>query len=356
MFANPVTRSLQSIYIYILVWLFVSVFYFALIYWGAGKSVIIAVSDSLINNLIFAGLGLSFWYPAKFIQLDKYQFTRFLFTHLTGSIVSVIFWLFSGFIIINAVIPEQEAYNNFFYSTVAWRFLVGILFYFLVISFYYIIIYYSEYQDKARRETELKNLISEAELRSLKFQINPHFIFNSLNSISSLTISNPADARKMLLKLADFLRYTVSNNIKSMNPLEDELKNIRLYLDIEKIRFEDRFDLIEEIDEECRKYPVPNMILQPLIENAIKHAVYEALDKVEIKIKCSKDDEFMNIGISNTLEKDSGSKGTGTGLKNISDRMMLLYNRNDLFKIFKEEGIFKVNLYIPLSGDVLPGG
>jgi len=134
-----------------------------------------------------------------------------------------------------------------------------------------------------------------------------------------------------------------------MNPLDDELKNIGLYLDIEKIRFEDKFEYIEEVSDDCRKVPVPNMILQPLIENAIKHAVYESLEMIHIKLKCKKENEFLNIEISNTLEKDSAVKGTGTGLKNINERMNLIYNRKDLIKITRDEGMFRVNLYIPAS-------
>lgn len=321
-----------------------------MIYWGIKEPLSIAVPDSLIFNLLLAGLGLSFWYPAKFIQLDNQRFIRFLFTHISGSIISVIFWLAAGFLITGMLVSEQDAYSNFFFSTLAWRILVGVLFYFLVVSFYYVIIYYSEYQQKIAKEKELKNLITEAELRSLKFQINPHFIFNSLNSISSLTMSNPRSAQTMLLKLADFLRYTVSNNSKHMSRLEDELKNIKLYLEIEKIRFEEKFDFIEEVDEECRKVSVPNMLLQPLIENAIKHSVYEALNKVVIKLHCRHNKEFLNIEISNTVEKDSISKGTGTGLKNISERLLLHYGRSDLLKIVKQEGLFKVSLFIPVSG------
>lgn len=348
MINNPITGNLKSIYVYLLVWLFITLFYFSLIYLGTNGSLQIAIPDSLINNILLAGLGLSFWYPAKFIRLDNQKFTRFFFTHLTGSFISVIFWLTAGYIIVNTIIPEQEGYKNFFYSTLPWRIFTGVLLYFLVVSFYYIIIYYTEYQEKIVRETELKNLVTEAELRSLKFQINPHFIFNSLNSISYLTSSNPADARTMLLKLADFLRYTVSNSSQQMNPLDDELKNIRLYLDIEKIRFEDKFEYLEEVNDECRKIAVPNMILQPLIENAIKHAVYESLEMIYIKLACRRENEFLNIEITNTLEKDSAVKGTGTGLKNINERMNLLYNRKDLVKISRDEGMFRINLYIPL--------
>jgi two-component system, LytTR family, sensor kinase len=349
MHTNPLFRDLKSFLLYLAVWLLIMFLYFSLIYWGLQIPLVMSIADSLIFNLVLAALGLGFWYPAKFILFDKNRFSIFLFTHLTAGIIAVLIWLLSGYLLTSAVLDDAQLYDDFFYSTLAWRALTGILIYFLAVSFYYVIIYYSEFQEKKTRESELKSLITEAELKSLKFQINPHFIFNSLNSISSLTVIEPERARLMIIKLADFLRYTVSNNSRQMNTLEEELKNIRLYLDIEKIRFEDKFEYLESVDDSCRVSAVPNMILQPLIENAVKHAVYEALEKIKIKVNCSAEHEYLKIEVMNTLEKDSDKPGSGVGLKNISERLQLIYNRNDLFSIIKEDGEFKVQLYIPLA-------
>jgi LytS/YehU family sensor histidine kinase len=213
------------------------------------------------------------------------------------------------------------------------------------------VIYYSEFRDKESRESELKNLVTEAELKSLKFQINPHFIFNSLNSMSALTTINPEKAREMILKLADFLRYTLANNERQQNTLREELKNIKLYLDIEKIRFEDKFDFTEDISMPCLDTKVPNMILQPLFENAIKHAVYETLDKVTIKLCCAPDNGYMRISLENNFDPGAKSSrpGTGVGLANIKNRLQLIYGRDNLIEIKKEESLFKVTLFIPAT-------
>jgi two-component system, LytTR family, sensor kinase len=349
MLANPLFRDLKSFLLYAVVWLFFTGLYFSLTYIGLSIPLLTAATDSLIFNLILAALGLGFWYPAKFIKFDEGKFIQFLFTHLTAAAFAVLIWLTAGFLATNMVLGDPEIYNNFFFSTLAWRILTGILFYFLITTVYYTFIYYSEYQERTVREAGLKSLITEAELKSLKFQINPHFIFNSLNSISSLTIADPAGARTMILKLADFLRYTVSNDNRQMSTLDDELKNVKLYLDIEKIRFEEKFEYIETTEEACRKILLPNMIMQPLIENAVKHSVHDALEKVIIKVNCSIENDFLKLEITNTLEKDSLKKGTGVGLKNISERLMLIYNRSDLLKIDKGEGEYRVRLYIPLS-------
>ena len=230
-----------------------------------------------------------------------------------------------------------------------WRFLLGILFNLLITSFYYIIIYYSNFKERAVRETELKNLVTEAELKNLKFQINPHFIFNSLNSMSALTAIDPDKAKSMILKLADFLRYTLANNEKQKNKLSEELKNIKLYLEIEKIRFEDKFEFVDEVKPECLVYEVPNMILQPLFENAIKHAVYETLSSVTLTLKGKTENDFLVLSLTNNFDEESkGKKGAGIGLKNISNRLELIYGQKDLMKVEKEDHIFSVTLFIPV--------
>jgi LytS/YehU family sensor histidine kinase len=294
-----------------------------------------------------AGLGLSFFYPARYISIeDNFNYKTFL-THLTSAIIISSLWVGIGGLIIHSFI-NSPVYFDFLGSTSAWRFFIGILFYFLITAFYYLVIYYNTLQEKIVKESKLKNLVTESELKSLKFQINPHFIFNSLNSMSALTTIDPDRARSMILKLADFLRYTLANNGKEKNRLEEELKNINLYLDIEKIRFEDKFDYLEEIEDGVLDLKVPNMILQPLFENAIKHAVYDSLGKITIRLKCSTGNNFLIISLENNFEDGYSKKGAGIGLQNIKSRLELIYNQNNLVDIKKEGDIFKVILYIPI--------
>ena len=347
MLTNPILKNARNIFLYITFWLIESVIFFLLISFGMRIGYLIAILDSLVFNIILAGLGLSFWYPAKYISIDsKISYKTFL-THMAGGIIASCLWLGIGFLITNGII-KTESYANFFYSTIAWRFFIGLLFYFLITSFYYLIIYYNSLQQKTLRESELKNLVTEAELKSLKFQINPHFIFNSLNSMSALTTIEPDRARSMILKLADFLRYTLANNGKDKNKLEEELKNIKLYLEIEKIRFEDKFDYFEEIEPEALSVKVPNMILQPLFENAIKHAVYDSLEKITILLKCRIEGRFLIISVENNFENGYSRKGTGIGLQNITSRLELIYGEKNLLDIKKEGDKFRVILYIPV--------
>jgi two-component system, LytTR family, sensor kinase len=350
MLANPLLKNFRNFSIYLLFWVILIILYFIILITGENIDLSILIADSIIFNLILCGLGLSFWYSVRYISFENSKILKIILSHTLGGFITSIIWLLLGYFIITSIFPAAINYKLFFYATLPWRFLIGLLFYFLITAFYYIIIYYTGFQERIIQESELKNLIAEAELKTLKFQINPHFIFNSLNSMSALTTIDPDKARSMILKLADFLRYTLANNEKQKNKLKEELHNIKLYLDIEKIRFEDKFDFVENVEKECLENFVPNMILQPLIENAIKHAVYESIEKVILKLECKRVKEFIKITLENNFEDgNSKPKGAGIGIKNISDRLELLYNRKNLLEVKKENNIFRVDLFIPAS-------
>ncbi|RPI71248.1 MAG: GHKL domain-containing protein [Ignavibacteriales bacterium] len=349
MIPHPILKDRQNLTIYLLIWLGVLLSYQANVSFGIGLELEYALADNLLINLFLPGLGISYWYSAKYISFENNSVIKIFLSHLFGGVFITALWLAIGYYLVNSVVGFSSVYTDFFLEILPWRIVVGILYYFLFTAFYYLIIYYSSYQERIVKESELKNLITQAELKSLKFQINPHFIFNSLNSMSALTVINPEKARSMILKLADFLRYTLASNEKQTTNLNEELKNIRLYLEIEKIRFEDKFDFIEDLEKECLNIKVPSMILQPLFENAIKHAVYEALEKVTLNLTAKLQDGFMEIKVENNFDGDSdGKSGTGIGLSNIRNRLELIYNRKDLFNIIKKKNLFSVTIYIPV--------
>ncbi|NWF50526.1 MAG: histidine kinase [Ignavibacteriaceae bacterium] len=346
---NPVLVSSRGIILYLTFWFVFTIIYFFLLIFNLGLDYRLAVTDSLVFNILLMGIGFSLWYPARFIPFEE-NTGKAIVSHSVGAVLMTSIWIAAGYFISINIVSANEIYRNFFWNTLTWRILLGLMFYVVISLFYYIIIYYSNLQERLLSETELKNLVTQAELRSLKFQINPHFIFNSLNSMSALTAINPEKARMMILKLAEFLRFTLVNNDTQKNKLRDELKNIKLYLEIEKIRFEDKFDYVEEIQNECLEAEVPNMILQPIFENAIKHAVYETLDKIQIRMFCSIQDNFLRISVKNNFEETPKKKsGAGVGLKNIENRLKLIYGPGDLLKINKDKDVFEVILYIPVS-------
>lgn len=350
MYANPILKSLKSFNYYLLFWAILATIFILLIYIGTDIGLSAAVADGVIYNFLLSGLGLTLWYPARYIPIEKNRPAKIFTTHVIGAVTTTTLWLLSGYFLMVNVFSFSENYPAFLYSTLAWRILIGLLFYSLFVSFYYMIIYYAGFQERTIKETELKRLVTEAELRSLKFQINPHFIFNSLNSMSALTDIDPVRAKQMIIKLAEFLRFILKTNELDKNSLNEELKNIRLYLDIEKIRFEDKFDYVEEIDKDCTNIEIPSMILQPLFENAIKHAVYETLETVTLSLRCELNDGFLKMVLENNFDATApAKKGAGIGLKNIGERLKLIYHQDNLLNVTNKNDIFSVKLFIPIT-------
>ncbi|MBU2507814.1 MAG: histidine kinase [Bacteroidetes bacterium] len=344
---NPYLKGKDIFSGYTAAWILIaltqaSVFYFFLEI-DLDKSVI----DSIISNCIFFLIGIGLWFPSKFISFEESSTLKILVNHLTAALVTSVIWVALTYLIMKQMFP---LYETTLMSSLLWRFFLGILYYLLLTALNYVMIYYNNFQNKILEESELRALVKEAELKTLKYQINPHFIFNSLNSISSLTLSNPSKAQEMTILLSSFLRNTLSKNLKEKNLLSEEIENLKLYLNIEKIRFEDKFDFICDINKECGEVPVPNMILQPILENALKHGVYESVKKVQIRLNCTKGKEYLIIAAENNYDKDAlPRKGEGIGLINIKNRLRLIYNQDNLLTTEKKEGSFIAKLYIPLA-------
>lgn len=347
---NPFVKNVKSFSIYLLSWIFISMVHASILYYVINFPLTNCIVDSLVYNFIFFILGISFWYSTKFISFEAYSTLKVVTNHITAAFFASGLWILLGYWILTSVFSQERNYLNFLFDSLVWRFFVGMLFYLIIVAVIYIIIYYGNFQDKVLREAELKTLVKEAELKSLKYQINPHFIFNALNSISALTISEPSLAQEMTINLSTFLRKTLSSNEIQISKLEEELKNSKLYMDIEKIRFGDKFTYSEEIGEGCCDLEVPSMILQPIFENAIKHGVYESIDPVNIHFKCEEHFEYMKITITNNYDEEAvPHKGEGIGITNIQSRLRMIYNQDNLLKFSKKDGLFTVTIFIPLE-------
>jgi len=346
---NPFIKNKKVLATYFVLWFLIFLVQVSVLNFFLNIPILTALLDSAVFNIIYQLLGISLWYTVSFNSLENYNAVKIFLNHIAAAVITSGLWILAGYYIMTNLITGKSIYADFLVKSLVWRFLIGILYYTVIIAVDYVIIYYNNFQEKLLKEAELNALVKEAELKTLKYQINPHFIFNSLNSISSLTISNPAQAQEMTIKLSAFLRSTLSKNEKQKNRLNEEINNAKLYLDIEKVRFADKFEFIDEIKQECKELEVPSMILQPLFENAIKHGVYESLEKVIIKLSCSMEGDYFKIIVENDYDPEAiPRKGEGIGIKNIKNRLKLIYNQDNLVKVEKLKNLFRVNLYIPV--------
>ncbi|MBK6283515.1 MAG: histidine kinase [Draconibacterium sp.] len=265
----------------------------------------IAIVEVFSFIIIYALVGASIWYVIKYTTLENNSAYRIIFAHLIAATIIVFIWMYLGVVIIKLIHPEAETWMK---HGMVNRVFGGYMMYFIFVVFFYAVNYYQSFKEKVLNEGKLLSLVKEAELHALKSQINPHFLFNSLNSISSLTMSDPARAQEMVINLSQLMRYSLKHDQKEKVTFKQELENNKLYLQIEKVRFGSKLMPTFEIDNNCLNAEIPNMILQPLYENAIKYGVYEATEPVEIKTVCTCTEEFLQIIISNPYDANVISK------------------------------------------------
>lgn len=338
----------HSGFIYIAMWVALAVIHFFLLFTVYGIRAGAALADSLVFNVLFALVGSGLWFMVRYSDLQTRRIGELAFYHLSGATVSILAWIGPGYLLLNNILAGDGEYQAFLRETLTLRIISGVLFYSLLVTIYYLVINYRELKEKSRRESELAGLLKEAELNLLRSQIRPHFLFNSLNSISSLTMTDPSRAQEMVIKLSELMRYSLHLPDSMMSTLEKELYHVQLYLDIEKVRFGDRLIYEKEIGEAALNWQVPVMILQPLLENAVKYGVYEAAGATVIRLEALAGQEVLQIRVSNSYDPGSGArKGTGTGLRNIRERLLNLYGTSTLMTIVDRENYFEVTLNLP---------
>lgn len=345
---HPIFSNRVRLIVWWLVWLFLALGQSLLYYIAYGSFIKIGLLDSLFSLLIYSGIALSLWYPFRFFNSVETK-TLVLISNLVASgALSVSLWILITKFIMTIVIPEQSNYEAYWTATFPYRVGSGVFIYGLIILTYYLFESLRNLSEKRTKEAKLESLVKETELKMLQSQINPHFLFNSLNSISSLTITDPEKARDMVVKLSEFMRYALSRKDEQPITLQNELDNLRLYLEIEKVRFGDKLITEEFIENDCLEFKIPVLLLQPLYENAVKHGVYESTESVKIITKAKIIDGYLEIIISNNYNPAPAlRRGTGTGLLNVSRRLELFYGNKASIRYSKENELFTVTLYIP---------
>jgi two-component system LytT family sensor kinase len=347
---HPVLQFRVRIIVWWLIWLFLAAGQTLLFYFAFGSFINISPIDSIISLLIYSGIALSLWYPFSFFNTGVTRPFTLISNLVVSGGISVALWVLITKFAVDLVIPEPNNYQAYWDATFPYRIGTGVFIYGLIILTYYLFVSLTNLSEKNAKEARLESLVKETELKMLRSQINPHFLFNSLNSISSLTVTDPEKARIMIVKLSEFMRYALSRKDEQPVSLRSELENISLYLEIEKVRFGDKLTTEEQITPECYDFNIPVMLLQPLYENAVKHGVYESTESVRIVTRARMLEGFIEIVIENNYDPSpSQRKGTGTGLLNVSRRLELFYGNKATMKTSKENGIYAVTLYIPLQ-------
>jgi len=217
----------------------------------------------------------------------------------------------------------------------------------------------AESKEEQLKRSRAEMVAQEAQLKMLRYQLNPHFLFNTLNAISALVVGrNAANANTMIVQLSSFLRYSLDNDPVRRVTLEQEVEALKLYLNIEKTRFAERLELDFDIDPAAHDVKIPSLLLQPLVENAIKYAIAPAENGGKIMVAAKLDGEHLIIEVSDTGPgiqdgNQAIASGAGIGLKNTIDRLTAFYGENHVFELRRPDaGGLKIYIRLPLKKQV----
>ncbi|WP_158860440.1 sensor histidine kinase [Lunatibacter salilacus] len=286
------------------------------------------------------------------VLLTVYPYFRPSFTGYKAALVFpailTVSVVFVGRILLIWLFKEDSAYRQFLDQSLPLRMAFVLLF---LYGISVLILFRNEVElawQRKEHDSMTDKMTKEAELFYLRQQLQPHFLFNSLNSINALVGKRPEEARDMIQSLADFFRLTIQKDTGISESFSKEWERIVLYLKMEKVRFGDRLEVNMDMEEGADALLLPPLLLQPLVENAIKFGLYGVLEKVVIRVNASRNSNYLQVAISNPYDPSNGfPKGTGFGLESVRRRLYLLFGRNDLVKHQAHGDWFEVTLKIP---------
>lgn len=265
-------------------------------------------------------------------KFEKYSRSRKLLLQMAASLLSHIL----GWMLIIWLAGNIVGFNPFRWEVLIWLVIfIAIIFISSVIR--QLTASHRELKEKDRNEERLRTLAAQAELKALKAQINPHFLFNSLNTIASLIQTAPPKAEEAVEKLADVFRYTLFSSEKEFVPLRNELDFLDAYFDVEKARFGNRLNVIKSIPQDVFETSIPSLIIQPLVENCIKYGVDDE-GNVKIEIRCFTEGDKVTIEVRDEGrgapdDVKQGDFSRGNGLRNVNERLLQLYGNEYGLKI-----------------------
>jgi sensor histidine kinase YesM len=355
---HPLLTTRARLGLYLLAWVPVAALLAAVLQatgslaWGE------TIALTLPACLLYAGICLAPWYSCRVLPPGAGRLGRVLLAHSSAAVVSSLLLVAAsqGLALILAQAPAFPDLDRRLGPQLPLIFAVGVLLYLLAAGVFYIILAEQQSREAERREIEARVLAREAELRALKAQINPHFLFNSLHSISALTTADPGRAREMCVRLSDFLRACLRLGELESVALGEELELARGYLSIEQVRFGPRLDFTEQIDPGCAECLLPPLLLQPLIENAVKHGVAGLLEGGWIRLEAHAAEGALQVAVENSFDPESVAPGrNGLGLNNVKNRLYARYGIAARLDVRAEGGRYRVELSLPCERGGAPG-
>ncbi|MEA2173997.1 MAG: two-component system, LytTR family, sensor kinase [Blastocatellia bacterium] len=358
------TRQLAWLGFILLIWTLVGIFFASQIYFFFIRTAhAISFNRAIVWQLIAVYLmacitPLVLWLARRY-RIERHNWLRRLLVHLlAGTLISA--FTSAGHVLIDnwfvygiAQVEVDKLLRSAFVNLDK-----EIIVYWLIVLMSHAFNYYQKYRESELSKSQLAAQLAEAQLRALKMQLHPHFLFNTLHSISALLGKDTETAREMIACLGDFLRMTLDNSGAQEVTLRQELEFLKCYLDIEMIRFSDRLSVRIDVDPQTLNYQVPNLILQPIVENAILHGIAPRSAPGQIEVEARRHDRMLRLSVRDNgggLQKGTHAGGQskgGVGLTNTRERLSQLYGSEHYFELHNDpQGGLVVTMDIPCYTD-----
>ena len=346
---HPILSRFRQFGLYLLAWVpLAGILIYLLVRAGEGWMVAAALTVPLC--VVYAFLCLAAWYPCRATPVETSGFLKLLLTHFTAAVLLSTLWvelakaLAAGLTRSVGVVGLNERAAK--YLPLLW--VTGVLLYVLSVTFHYVLLAEQASREAQERALEARVLARDAELKALRAQVNPHFLFNCLHSISALTSVDAGKAREMCILLADFLRTTLRVGGQEAITIQEELTLIRGYLAIEKVRFGARVKMEEQVENDVLEVLLPPLLLQPLVENAIRHGIANLPEGGVIGLNIQRSQDSVSIVVENSFDPDTPSKlKTGLGLDNVRQRLRARYGDEASVSYGADGNVFSVKLHLP---------
>ncbi|HVZ57907.1 MAG TPA: histidine kinase [Chitinophagaceae bacterium] len=324
-------------------WLVLMTDHALILYW-LGITWTAAILDSVISNSLLLLFSLLIMNTLRYYLPRREQYLHIFF----WCVFLALLWLLLTRWFLDLALTGYPGYPTLLSHSLSIRFSIAFLLLGCVTMISVLWYTWEEQKETEARKADAERLAREAELYKLRQQLQPHFLFNSLNSINALIGSSPQEARKMVQELSDFLRGTLRREENQFISLADELEYLRLYLDIEKVRFGHRLVTDVQTTPEALTHRLPALLLQPLMENAIKFGLYGTTGEARISLRAQATEDQLVVEVTNPYDADMQMpSGTGFGLRSVKRRLYLLFGRSDLVETSQGSRDFSVTVKIP---------
>jgi hypothetical protein len=333
---HPLFRNATSLGSYLALWTILAGLLAALMRIPGDLGWSQALSVAVPLCLFYAFVCLTPWYLCRAFPLGTAGVLKLLVNHLGAAILACALWI--GLARLLAFAMDLGTGLD---SAVPQLVVIGLLLYLLSVALHYAVL-----AVEASREAALQT--RDAELRALKSQINPHFLFNCLNSISALTSTDPTRAREMCVLLSDFLRKTLGLGERASISWREELELARTYLEVEQVRFGARLQVEMQVDDACADCQVPPLVLQPLIENAIKHGIASMVEGGVVRLEGHVEDGHLAVRVENSFDPEAPSpRHSGLGLRNVRNRLETRFGDAAHLHVAAQDNRFSAEMVFP---------